>query len=247
MRDGNELFSQVCADLGVPVMQLVARTARWVDPDVFRALPVWYPAFQRKMPLFKADWATPQMLRKTDRAIETNFKAQETLDAALGIAAENRKNWTCCHVWGYSDETFQSASPTNDPRFYTCVANMVQLPTPLKALTDAVPSVQAALRVCAWNLYGWTPPAEEFAEAADIRAGRVPADYPDSWPLPHRPAPPPLMQPATPRVIGAAARRRRNLAAEIAAARANRYPHYPMDSVRGVLEHWGLHNEFFGP
>lgn len=247
MHDGNELFSQVCAELGVPVMHLVARTARWVDPAVFRALPVWHPAFHRKMPLFQADWQTPQLLRKIDRAVETNFKAQETLDAALGIAPESRKNWTCCHVWGYSDETFQSASPTNDPRFYTCVANMVQLPTPLKALTDSLPRVQAALRTCAWHLYGWTPPVDEFAEAAAIRAGHVPEDYPEFWPLPGRPARPPLLHAATDRVMGAVARRRAKLGREIAEARAGRLGQYPLDSVRSVLDHWGLAQEFFGP
>lgn len=38
-----------------------------------------------------------------------------------------------------------------DHQFYSCVANMVLLPAPLKAFTDAMPEVKAMLRVCSRN------------------------------------------------------------------------------------------------
>ena len=237
--DGNELFLKVCKDLNVPVLELVVRTARWVHPAVFRELPLWYPAHARKMPLFKADWSTPQMV-KGKRAIETNFKGQETLDKALGIASENRKNWTCCHIWGYSDETFQSASLTNNPRYYTCPANMMQLPTPLKALTDSMPSVQLAIRVCVWNTYGWTPDTEDAEQAALVRSGHVPAGYPTAWPRSRGAPLPQGVQPVTKQIRHAMAKRKRDIKRNLARHEAGSLPHYPADQVRQLLRYWRI-------
>ena len=42
-----------------------------------------------------------------------------------------------------------------DRRFFSCVGNMVLLPTPLKAFTDTMPEIKSMLRICARNLYGW--------------------------------------------------------------------------------------------
>jgi hypothetical protein len=39
--------------------------------------------------------------------------------------------------------------------FFSCVGNMVLLPTPLKAFTDTMPEIKSMLRICARNLYGW--------------------------------------------------------------------------------------------
>ena len=37
--------------------ELIARTARWVHPETFRALPVWAPYAGRGQPLFDAGWS----------------------------------------------------------------------------------------------------------------------------------------------------------------------------------------------
>ena len=39
------------------VAELIARTARWVHPETFRALPVWAPYAARGMPVFDASWS----------------------------------------------------------------------------------------------------------------------------------------------------------------------------------------------
>jgi hypothetical protein len=38
------------------IVDLIARTARWVHPEVFRAFPVWYPETARRLPIFDAGW-----------------------------------------------------------------------------------------------------------------------------------------------------------------------------------------------
>ena len=239
MYDGNKLFLSVCKELGLPVLELVVRTARWVHPEVFHQLPLWYPAHRRKMPLFQVDWKTPQMV-SGKRAIETNFKGQTTLDKALGIPSNQRKNWTCCHIWGYSDETFQTVSLTNNPRYYTCPANMVQLPAPLKALTDSTPSVQYAIRACAWNLYGWTPDLKDAPEAKLVRSGHFPDDYPSAWPRSSTDAPPPGVQTLSDQVQRAISKRKRDIKAELDAHAAGRLPEYPAGQVRELLRASGI-------
>lgn len=190
------------------------------------------------MPLYKADWSTPQLV-KGEQAIETNFKGQETLDKALGIAPERRKNWTCCHIWGYSDETFQSESLTTDPRYYTCPANMVQLPTPLKALTDSMPAVQLAIRVCVWNTYGWSPDAEDAPQADLVRSGQIPEGYPETWPTTPG-AMPPGVQPVTAQIRRAIAKRRRDIRRNLDQHKRGELPQFPAEQVLRVLNYWRI-------
>jgi hypothetical protein len=54
--DGIDSFRLACREMGIPVMDLIVRTARWVDPAAVAVLPVWYPAFYRGMELLMADW-----------------------------------------------------------------------------------------------------------------------------------------------------------------------------------------------
>lgn len=158
------------------VMDLIARTGRWVHPEVFRAMPVWYPETARKQPLYKADWRTRQTNKGEPKA-EGNVAAQTALYTALGLLTTQRpKNWTTCHIWGYDDPSFAGGSAVvQDPRYFSCVANMVLLPTPLKGFTDAVPEVKRHLRVCAFHLYGWACEHELVREEAEaVRSGEIP-------------------------------------------------------------------------
>ena len=87
---------------------------------------------------------------------EANIYAAKALDLALGIRSKDKTNWSCCHIWGVDDPKFQKTNTViADHRFYSCVANMVLLPTPLKAFTDSMPEIKSMLRICSTNLYGW--------------------------------------------------------------------------------------------
>jgi hypothetical protein len=67
-----------------------------------------------------------------EQKFEANVAARQALMAALSVAAPKPKGWTVCHIWGYDDERFVSESfIVRNPRYYSCVANMMWLPTPL--------------------------------------------------------------------------------------------------------------------
>ncbi|WAJ28402.1 hypothetical protein [Antarcticirhabdus aurantiaca] len=219
------------------VMEMIARTARWVHPAVFRELPVWRPDTARKLPLLMADWVTPATTLKGEQKVEGNVAAQASLMSALGIARPFPRNWTTCHLWGYDDDRFVGSSDiVRDRRFFSCVANMVLLPTPLKGFTDAVPTIKRHLRVCAFHLYGWAcehPLVER--EAAAVRGGEIPEGYPEGWPTSKRRILPPGTGPCSEYILDKAAKRKR----EIAALLGNvHFANYPREAVREVLDFW---------
>lgn len=151
--DGND----VLADTVEPsvLADTLARVCRWPDPKAFALLPVWHPETARKQPLFTKRWSA-QMTNRDAPKFQTNDEANRMLTKLVARNAMSRPNWTCCHIWGNDDARFQSNhSEVNDPRFYSCPANMVLLPTPLKGLTDAIPEVKAALRWVAYLIYGF--------------------------------------------------------------------------------------------
>lgn len=97
------------------IMRLIEQTARWVDPETFRLLPVWFPEHARRAPLYKANWTAP--LTNTNRQtgiseekLEANVSAGKALTLALGLRSDDRPNWTCCHIWGIDDPLFQQAN-----------------------------------------------------------------------------------------------------------------------------------------
>ncbi len=172
--DGLQAFNRVID--AKEVARVVGNLARWVDPETFRLLPVWHPELARKQPLYKTGWAHPQTNRGMPK-FEGNTKANAALSRALGVAKKARPDWTCCHIWGNDDTSFSKGeSEVNDPRYYSCIANMVLLPTPLKAFTDAVPQMKAALRLAAFHLYGFLPAGQVLPSIEDA------GDWlPDGW------------------------------------------------------------------
>ncbi len=185
--DGLDALRQ---EIGVKeIASLIERTARWVDPATFRLLPVWFPEMGRGQLFFKSKWSEPQMntTRVTGNTIhkrEGNIYANRALTLALGLRKANRPNWSCCHIWGVDDSTYQSANAVvQDRRFYSCIGNMVLLPTPLKAFTDTMPEIKAMLRICARNLYQWSCDHESMASInATLDKWSSWDDYPASWP-----------------------------------------------------------------
>lgn len=225
------------------VMGLIERTARWVDPKTFDYLPVWYPEYSRRSPFYKANWSEPQLNknRKTGVSVhkfEGNVHANSALTLALGLRAAERPNWSCCHIWGVDDALYQvSNAVVQDHRFFSCVANMVLLPTPLKAFTDVLIDVKMMLRVCSRHLYGWTCDHEEVAALTDQVASWTDWDaYPNSWPKPGRESLPLGTMPLSQRIIEAANRRKDAIRRDLERAG----PFYPRDDVRKALAYWNV-------
>lgn len=223
------------------VMRLIEQTARWVDPQTFQYLPVWYPEHGRRGLFYKANWTEPQMNRSRQTGLvvhksEGNVHANKALTRALGLRSGERPNWSCCHIWGVDDAYYQiSNSVVQDPRFFSCVANMILLPTPLKSFTDMLTDVKMMLRVCALQLYGWSCDHDEVAEIAKGVVEWSSWDaYPESWPRPDRRSLPLGMARFSGRIQEAADRRKAAIRSDLAFAG----PHYPREEVRRVLAYW---------
>jgi hypothetical protein len=237
--DGNDALRE-----DIPaVVELIERTVRWVNPETFRRLPVWAPHTARGRPLYDASWSrrytnTRKATGVTAEKFEGNVAALNALVAALGVASPKPKNWTVCHIWGYDDPSFaQQSNVVQDPRYFSCIANMVWLPTSLKGFTDTLPEIKAMLRVCAFHLYGWAcehPSVEK--QATKIRSGWIPEGYPKTWPSPDRPGSMPLgVAPFSARIEREIENRKKRIRAELSDAALL---HYPRGDVLGVLKFW---------
>lgn len=239
--DGN---AEIAAEIPL-VVEIIARTCRWVHPDTFRQLPVWCPWTARGRPLYDRGWQrrytnTKGATKQTVEKVEGNVAAGKALIAALGIANPKPRNWTVCHIWGYDDPAFASqGSIVQDPRYFSCVANMVWLPTPLKGFTDALPEIKTMLRTCAFYLYDWICEHESVKDQARaIRAGSIPEGYPKDWPAPDRVNHlPPGTAPFTPAVMAEIRKRKAKLRSMLADASLT---HFPGDEVRQVLAFWSV-------
>ena len=223
------------------VMRLIERTARWVDPETFRLLPVWYPEHSRRGLFYKANWSAPQMNRNRQTGVEVhksegNNYAAKALTQALGLSGRNRPNWSCCHIWGLDDATYASTNViVQDPRYFSWVANMVLLPSPLKAFTDMMPEVKAMLRTCAFNTYGWRCGHAAVADVAlDVNAHAE--AYPSTWPKAKDDAAPTGMIPISPAIRKAATKRLDTIRRDLDHAG----PQYPREQVKAVMEYWGI-------
>jgi hypothetical protein len=185
--DGLEELRRVMS-LG-EITSLIERTARWVAPETFRLLPVWFPEHGRRGLFYKKNWTEPQTNtnRTTGNSVhksEGNLYANTALTLALGLRKKLHPNWSCCNIWGIDDAKFQQSNVVvMDRRFYSCVGNMVLLPTPLKAFTDAMPEIKTLLRICARNLYGWQCDHDDLSAANAVLDGWADwSAYPKSWP-----------------------------------------------------------------
>ena len=157
---------------------------------------------------------------------------------ALGLRAGERPNWSCCHIWGVDDASYQSSNAVvQDRRFFSCVANMLLLPTPLKAFTDVMPEVKMMLRVCALHLYGWTCDHPDVSTVADLVTDWSDwENYPRSWPRPGRSTTPLGMMSFCKRIQASADRRIATIREDLDSAG----PHYPRGGVASALSYWGV-------
>lgn len=225
------------------IASLIERTARWVAPETFRMLPLWFPEHARRGLFYKENWSVPQMnkSRATGHAVhksEGNRYANEALTLALGFRKKERANWSCCHIWGVDDARYQlSNNVVQDHRFFSCVANMVLLPTPLKAFTDTMPNVKAMLRICARNLYGWECDHADLQETVSLLDDWDSWDaYPKSWPRSVGEKRPDGVIDLSPTIRGFAERRLAIVRRDLEQAG----PFYPREKVLEALEYWKI-------
>lgn len=231
-------------ELDLPeIMRLIERTARWVDPATFRLLPLWYPEYARGTLYYNKDWTKPRMNRNrqsglTEHKREGNVHASKALTAALGLSSDDRPNWSCCHIWGVDDGKYQVANVVVQDRLYfSCVANMVLLPSPLKAFTDVMPDVKAMLRICARSLYDWHCDHAEVKAAVALIDGWHEWDaYPASWPRQPSDGPPIGMVPLNPAIQRFIKRRKERIRHDLDHAGGN----YPRADVEAVLKTWAI-------
>jgi hypothetical protein len=225
------------------VMRLIECTARWVDPETFRLLPLWYPEHARGAFFYKKNWSDPQMNKNrqtghTEHKREGNLYANKALTHALGLRSDDRPNWSCCHIWGIDDALYQESNAVvQDRRFYSCVANMVLLPMPLKAFTDTMLEVEAMLRICARKLYGWHCDHTCMADGIAKIDGWDDWDaYPESWPREHMTSLPRGVMKLDDGIRQSATRRLEQIRTDLEKAGI----HYPREEVRAALAYWQI-------
>lgn len=230
------------------IMRLIESTAKWVSRDSFSYLPIWFPEEARRDLMYKANWSEPQLNKNKTTGEEVhkrvgNSNANSALTWALGMKATERPNWTCCHIWSVDDPSFQRPnSIAGDKRFYSCIANMILLPTPLKAFTDAMPEVKTMLRVAAASYYDWAPEHNEIPTTEEDRAQCNWEAFPKSWPREVNTKEPSGVVPLNDRIRLKADQRLKRVISNISTAGE----FYPREEVREVLNYWSTHVPSFG-
>jgi hypothetical protein len=136
------------------------------------------------------------------------------------------------------DASFQLSNVVvMDRRFFSCIGNMVLLPTPLKAFTDALPEVKTMLRICARNLYGWHCDHESMSETNGALDKWVDWEaYPESWPRKPGEKLPEGVAPLTAAIQGSIERRKAAIRRDL--EHAGKF--YPRDEVREALAYWKI-------
>jgi hypothetical protein len=241
MQDGLEELRQVMSLR--EVASLIERTARWVSPETFRLLPLWFPEYARRSAQYNGNWSAPRMNRSraTGNSVhksEGNVYANQALTLALGLTKKLRPNWSCCHIWGVDDASYRLSNVVvMDRRFFSCVGNMVLLPAPLKAFTDSMPDVKAMLRICARNLYGWQCDHDNLLAANAALDKWTDWDaYPQSWPRTPSKKMPLGIVPLSPTIRASAQKRLAVIRHDL--EHAGKF--YPRDEVRAALAYWKI-------
>lgn len=225
------------------IASFIERTARWVAPETFKLLPVWFPEHARRGLFYRRNWSDPQMnkSRATGHSVhksEGNVHANKALTLALGLKHKLRPNWSCCHIWGIDDASYQLSNVVvMDHCFFSCVGNMVLLPTPLKAFTDNMPGVKTMMRICARNLYGWQCDHDNLlAKNAALDEWNDWESYPKSWPrAPHEKMPLGVVA-LSPEIRASATKRLAAIRRDLEYAGS----YYPRDKVKAALAYWKI-------
>lgn len=177
-------------------------------------------------------------LGQSAHKFEGNTTANMALTCALGLRSAERPNWSYCHIWDVGDEAFQQSNTiVQDNRFFSCVGNMVLLPTPLKAFIDVMIEIKMMLRVCSATLYGLTCDDALVSEVAkSVEDWSDWSSNPESWPRPGRKSIPLGTASFSDRVKVVADRRKAKIKQDI----ANAGVFCPRDDVRAAMNYSGL-------
>lgn len=246
MRDGLDALREQL-DIST-TMKLIERTAQWVDRDTFEYLPVWFPDEARRDLLYKKNWTEPQYntTKSTGEKAHKragNGAANRALTMALGLRSKDRPNWTCCHIWGIDDPTYQKAnSIASDKRYYSCVANMVLLPTPLKAFTDVMQDVKDMLRIASAYYYGWIPENSDIPTISEIEAKCDWSVYPESWPTESKWQAPIGVVKFNDEIKNSADRQKHRIFKLMESAGS----YFPRTEVLNVFQYWNIENSNMG-
>ncbi len=241
MSDGLEQLRRV---IGLSeIASLIERTAQWVAPETFKLLPLWFPEYARRSAFYNENWSVRRSNKSRATGLsseksEGNTYANLALTLALGLKSKHRPNWSCCHIWGVDDASYQRSNVVvMDHRFFSCVGNMVLLPTPLKAFTDTMPEVKAMLRICAHNLYGWRCDHDNLSAANTALDGWKDWEaYPESWPRkPHEKRPLGVIELSS-AIRTSAQKRKDTIRQDIKGAGE----YYPREKVQAALDYWKI-------
>lgn len=160
-----DVLAEATLQMGVDLVELVARCSVWADPKVVSALraqhphAAWYPDTRRKR-VGETRGDLVDGIRLDD-----NSWANVAIKQAI-FGGRRPEGFHTCHVW---------PSSCYDARYHTSIANLVLVPAPLAGLTDHDAEVAAALRYRAFELYGWYPEEEQ----EPVRPARYPCA--DAW------------------------------------------------------------------
>lgn len=129
------------------LIDLVSKTSYWADKKVFKHLRdknkfgVWYEHVARGRP-------KGTVRKKT--LLDDNTYANYAIKRAL--AGDHRmfrpRSFRVCHIYD---------GKTKDHRYYTCIANLVLLPSAIHSLTDHYKPVMDVLKYRAYEYYRWRP------------------------------------------------------------------------------------------
>lgn len=166
--DGAGELRDMMGVLKINIGELIAKTAIWAPRELHDACKKGCcyakSKVRRRKPkeLGSCDSQNPQI--KLDSNNYPNSQMKRMAKSYYGIAV---KEYHVCHLWERT---------CYDPRFHTCYANLVMLPSALASLTDYDDWVQDVLKYRAWELYRWYP--EESSQP------KKPKNYPEDWAYP---------------------------------------------------------------
>lgn len=149
--------------IGIDFSKLVVETSLWVSKDIFdfitensklRTPGVFYPYAVRKQGA-ELEGKKPRWKEtKNGRLfIDSNHKPQNALSYCLTgksfQAAFKDKNYACCHIYGNKY--------IHEWKYFTCIGNLIFLPSALQSLTDHDEDVMNCLSQIAYLRFGWKP------------------------------------------------------------------------------------------
>jgi hypothetical protein len=65
------------------IASLIERTARWVSPDTFKLLPLWFPEHARRGSFYKGSRSEPQMNKNRETGNSVRLAALRVLECSV--------------------------------------------------------------------------------------------------------------------------------------------------------------------